>query len=74
MSAMSAGQVSFFNFISGTHIYSMNTHVVYKYPSHTINECIDMCVRTEFYLKNNDSSKIKKRKEITANDQKSVYF
>lgn len=50
MTAMSAGEVSFFHFTTGRHVYSLNTHVVYKYPAELIASCVDMCVKTEHFL------------------------
>ena len=32
MTALRFGEVSLFNFLTGEHIYSLNTHTVYKYP------------------------------------------
>ena len=49
MLAMTSGQVQFFNFITGDHIYTLNTHEVYQFPSSKISEAIEMCARTYWY-------------------------
>ena len=49
MLAMTSGQVEFYNFITGDHIYALNTHQVFQFPNTKICEAIEMCARTYWY-------------------------
>lgn len=49
MLAVSSGQVEFYNFITGEHIYTLNTHEVYQFPFDKICDAIEMCSRTYYY-------------------------